>query len=176
MHIDQLITNPHNPRSISENKLEQLMKSIQEFPEMMNLRPVVIDEENIVLGGNMRLLACRQLGITEIPVVVAKGLTEEQKKEFIIKDNVGFGEWDWDMLANEWDVVLLDDWGLELPLDDDEPKSIDEQTTDEHLIGYIADMDPYIEGKKKPIKCVIIGKLGELTKGRDVVYYKTKAK
>ena len=176
MDINELITNPHNPRSISDTQLEKLMKSIQEFPEMLNLRPVVIDENNVILGGNMRVLACRQLGITDIPVVVAKGLSEDRKKEFIIKDNLGFGEWDWDILANEWDIVTLDEWGLDLPLDTDEPVAIDEQTTDEHLVGFIAEIDPYVEGRKKPIKCVIIGKLGELTKGRDVVYLKTKAK
>lgn len=176
MHIDELMTNPHNPRQISDGQLASLMKSIKEFPEMLNLRPIVIDENNIVLGGNMRLLACRQLGITDVPVTIAKGLTEEQKKEFIIKDNLGFGEWDWDILANEWDVVLLDDWGLELPLDEDEPAVIDDQSTDENLVGFIADMDSYIDGKKKPIKCVVIGKLGEQTKGREIVYFKTKSK
>jgi hypothetical protein len=176
MHIDELMSNPHNPRQISDGQLASLMKSIKEFPEMLNLRPIVIDENNIVLGGNMRLLACRQIGITDVPVVIAKGLTEEQKKEFIIKDNLGFGEWDWDILANEWDVVLLDDWGLELPLDEDEPAVIDEQTTDENLVGFIADMDSYVDGKKKPIKCVVIGKLGEQTKGREIVYFKTKSK
>ena len=176
MHIDELMTNPHNPRQISDGQLASLMKSIKEFPEMLNLRPIVIDENNIVLGGNMRLLACRQLGITDVPVTIAKGLTEEQKKEFIIKDNLGFGEWDWDILANEWDVVLLDDWGLELPLDEDEPAVIDDQSTDENLVGFIADMDSYVDGKKKPIKCVVIGKLGEQTKGREIVYYKTKSK
>jgi hypothetical protein len=176
MNIDLLISNPHNPRHITDKQLSKLVKSIEDFPEMLELRPVVIDENNIILGGNMRVLACRQLGMTDIPVVVAKGLTEDRKNEFIIKDNLGFGEWDWDILANEWDIVLLDDWGLALPLDDDEPAAIDEKANDEHLVGFIADMDSYVEGRKKPVKCVIIGKLGEMTKGREIVYYKTKAK
>lgn len=176
MDINELISNPHNPRSIREEKLEKLMQSIRDFPEMLELRPVVIDENNIVLGGNMRVLACRQLGIMEIPVVVAKGLSEERKKEFIIKDNLGFGEWDWDILANEWDVVLLDDWGLDLPMDENEPVAIDDKTTDEHLVGFLPEMDAYVEGRKKPIKCVVIGKLGELTKSKEIVYYKTKSK
>ena len=86
---------------------------------MLELRPIVIDENNIVLGGNMRLRACTEAGLTDVPVTMAKDLTEEQKKEFIVKDNVGFGEWDWDILANEWDAVKLEDWGLEgFPFED----------------------------------------------------------
>jgi ParB-like chromosome segregation protein Spo0J len=83
---------------------------------MLELRPIVVDENNIVLGGNMRLKACKEAGLTEVYIVKAEGLTELQKDEFIVKDNVGFGEWDWDMLANEWDVDLLDEWGLDVPI------------------------------------------------------------
>jgi ParB-like chromosome segregation protein Spo0J len=82
---------------------------------MLELRPIVIDENNIVLGGNMRLKACIEAGLKDVPVKQAKDLTEEQKKEFIVKDNVGYGEWDWNELANNWDEQLLTDWGLDLP-------------------------------------------------------------
>jgi ParB-like chromosome segregation protein Spo0J len=92
---------------------------------MLELRPIVVDENNIVLGGNMRLKACKEAGLKEVYIVKAEGLTELQKDEFIVKDNVGFGEWDWDMLANEWDVDLLDEWGLDLPVIMEEP-SLDE--------------------------------------------------
>lgn len=115
MLITQIKPNPNNPRIIKDNKFKQLVKSIQDFPQMLELRPIVIDENNIVLGGNMRLKACQEAGLTEVPVVQAKDLTEEQKKEFIVKDNVGYGEWDWEDLANNWDEQLLTDWGLDIP-------------------------------------------------------------
>jgi ParB-like chromosome segregation protein Spo0J len=83
---------------------------------MLELRPIVIDENNIVLGGNMRLKACQELGLKDVPTIFAKDLTEDQKKEFIIKDNVGFGEWNWDDLANDWDETKLVEWGLDLPV------------------------------------------------------------
>lgn len=103
-----------NPRHIRYEKFKKLVKSIQEFPEMLQLRPFVVNEDNVILGGNMRYQACIQLGIEEVPVVVAKGLTEEQQREFVIKDNVNFGEWDWDVLANEWESPELNNWGLEV--------------------------------------------------------------
>ena len=106
--------NPNNPRIIKNDKFKKLVKSIQEFPEMLKLRPIVVDEDMIVLGGNMRLKASKDAGLKEVWIEVAEGLTEEQKKEFIVKDNVGFGEWEWDMLANEWDSVQLAEWGLDV--------------------------------------------------------------
>jgi DNA modification methylase len=115
MKITEIKPNPNNPRIIKDNKFKQLVKSIQDFPQMLELRPIVIDENNIVLGGNMRLKACQEAGLTDVPVVLAKDLTEEQKKEFIVKDNVGYGEWDWDDLANNWDVEQLTEWGLDIP-------------------------------------------------------------
>lgn len=114
MLISQIKPNPNNPRIIKDQKFKLLVKSIQEFPEMLELRPIVIDENNVVLGGNMRLKACIEAGLTDVPVKVAT-LSEAQKKEFIIKDNVSFGEHDWDLLANEWDIQSLDDWGLDIP-------------------------------------------------------------
>lgn len=115
MKITDIKPNPENPRIIKDHKFKQLVESIKSFPKMLELRPIVIDENNIVLGGNMRLKACTEAGLTDVPVIYAKDLTEEQKKEFIIKDNVGYGEWDWDDLANNWDEQLLTEWGLDIP-------------------------------------------------------------
>ena len=115
MNIKEIKPNPNNPRIIKDHKFKQLVKSIQDFPQMLELRPIVIDENNMVLGGNMRLKACIEAGLKDVPVKQAKDLTEEQKKEFIVKDNVGYGEWDWDDLANNWDAQELTDWGLDIP-------------------------------------------------------------
>ena len=112
--ISKVKGNPDNPRIIKNDKFKKLVKSIQEFPEMLKLRPIVVDEDMMVLGGNMRLKASKDAGLKEVWIEVAEGLTEEQKKEFIVKDNVGFGEWEWDMLANEWDSVQLAEWGLDV--------------------------------------------------------------
>ena len=115
--ISEVKTNPKNPRLIKDDKFKKLVKSIQDFPQMLEIRPIVVDENNIVLGGNMRLKACKEAGLKEVFIVRAENLTKEQKDEFIVKDNVGFGEWDWDILANEWDVEKIQDWGLDLPVD-----------------------------------------------------------
>jgi site-specific DNA-methyltransferase (adenine-specific) len=119
--ISEVKPNPKNPRIIKDGKFHKLVKSIQEFPDMLNKRPLVVftdvDNKYVVLGGNMRLKACKEIGLKEIPIIVADEWTEEQKNEFLIKDNVGFGEWNWDQLANEWDAEKLDDWGLDLPID-----------------------------------------------------------
>ena len=116
--IKQVKSNPKNPRVIKDDKFKKLVKSIQEFPDMLNKRPLVCftdtDGKYVVLGGNMRLKACNELKLTEIPIILADEWTEEQKDEFLIKDNVGFGEWDWDDLANEWDAEKLEEWGLDL--------------------------------------------------------------
>jgi ParB-like chromosome segregation protein Spo0J len=112
--ISKIKSNPDNPRIIKDDKFKQLVKSIKDFPQMLELRPIVVDSDMVVLGGNMRLKACLEAGLKEVDILIADQLTEDQKKEFIIKDNVGFGEWDWDMLANEWDNELLSEWGLEV--------------------------------------------------------------
>ena len=112
--IHKIKSNPNNPRLIKDVRFKKLVKSIKEFPEMLKLRPIVVDEKNIILGGNMRHKACIEAGLKEIYVIQADDLSEEQKKEFIIKDNVGFGDWDWDILANGWDSKELDDWGLDV--------------------------------------------------------------
>jgi ParB-like chromosome segregation protein Spo0J len=123
--------NPDNPRYIRDSKFKKLVKSLKSFPEMLEKRPIVVDENMIVLGGNMRLKACKAAGLFEVWIDVAQGWTQEQKNEFIVKDNVGFGEWDWDILANEWNTEILSDWGLDLPVFDmpmdDEPKEEKEQ-------------------------------------------------
>jgi DNA modification methylase len=121
--INSIKGNPNNPRLIKDDKFEKLVKSIKEFPEMLHLRPIVVNDDMIVLGWNMRLKACREAGLTEVPVIKASDLTEEQQKEFIIKDNVSGGEWDWDILANEWDKEELEEWGLDVTFDTVEPEA-----------------------------------------------------
>lgn len=119
--ITNVKANPKNPRIIKDEKFKKLVKSIQEFPDMLNKRPLIVftdvDGKYVVLGGNMRLKACKEIGLKEVPVILADEWTEEQKAEFLIKDNVGFGEWDWDSLTNEWNADKLEDWGLDLPID-----------------------------------------------------------
>lgn len=124
---NRLKTNPSNPRAIRKDQLDKLVKSLREFPEMLEARPIVVDPDFVVLGGNMRLKAAQLAGLTEVPVYVATW-EEAKHKEFIIKDNLAFGEWDWDMLANEWDAEELDDWGLKVwqPEDDVDMSVLDE--------------------------------------------------
>ena len=137
--ISQVKSNPNNPRLIKNDKFKKLVKSVQDFPEMLELRPIVVDENMIVLGGNMRLKACIEAGLKEVWIEVAD-LTEQQKKEFTIKDNVGFGEWEWDMLANDWEQTELEDWGLDgFPFEDnknysDKNKEIDIDALDSDII------------------------------------------
>lgn len=107
--------NPNNPRLIKDDKFKKLVQSIKDFPEMLDIRPIVVNADMIILGGNMRYKACVEAGLKEIPVIVADKLTEEQQREFLIKDNTSGGEWDWEMLANEWDAEDLKDWGLDVP-------------------------------------------------------------
>lgn len=122
MKLNNIKSNPNNPRVIKDDKFKKLVKSIQEFPEMMSKRPMVcvtdVDGKLYPLGGNMRLKALTELEYKEIPddwIILADEWTEEKRKEFVIKDNVGFGEWDWDDLANNWDAEKLTDWGLDIP-------------------------------------------------------------
>jgi DNA modification methylase len=109
--------NENNPRILKDDKFKKLVQSIKDFPEMLEIRPIVVNNEMMVLGGNMRLKAIQEIGLKEIPIIKAENLTEEQEREFLIKDNVGFGEWDWDALANDWDADELKDWGMDLPGD-----------------------------------------------------------
>jgi DNA modification methylase len=113
--ISDVKTNPNNPRTIKDEKFNKLVKSIQDFPEMLRIRPIVVNSDMVVLGGNMRLKACKEAGLKEIPIIRADQLTEDQQREFIIKDNVGFGEWEWEMIRADWDVNELAEWGLDIP-------------------------------------------------------------
>ena len=148
--ISKVKGNPSNPRIIKNDKFKKLVKSIQEFPEMLKLRPIVVDEDFMVLGGNMRLKASKDAGLSEVWIDIAEGLTEEQKKEFIVKDNVGFGEWEWDILANEWDSVQLAEWGLDVWENED----------DKVTEGLIED-DEIPEVKESIVKRGDIWQLGE---------------
>jgi DNA modification methylase len=114
--IGKLKSNPNNPRILKDDKFKKLVSSIKSFPEMLSIRPIVVNEDMIVLGGNMRLKACKEAGLKEVHIIKASNLTAEQQREFIIKDNVGFGEWDWELIASEWNAEEVIEWGLDLPL------------------------------------------------------------
>ena len=120
--ISKVKPNKGNPRFIRDEKFTKLVKSLREFPDMAKLRPLIVNAEMVVLGGNMRLKAMQELKWETVPVIVADNLTPEQQAEFVIKDNVGFGDWDWEMLANQWDADLLTDWGLDIPHFEPEPQ------------------------------------------------------
>ena len=120
--LKKISTNEINPRLIKQEKFLQLVQSIKDFPEMLEKRPIVVDELGTILGGNMRLAACRQAGMKEVWCEIVMDWSEEQKRQFIIKDNINFGEWEWDMLANEWNENTLQEWGLDLPI----PKELKE--------------------------------------------------
>lgn len=134
--VSELKSNPNNPRIIKDDKFRKLVKSIQDFPEMLEARPIVVNKEMIVLGGNMRLKALQEAQVKEVTIDV-RDWTEEQQKEFIIKDNAGYGTWDWDTLANEFDEVKLEEWGLDIQ------------------IRLQEEID---ESKKEEIKCLCCGK------------------
>ena len=121
INIQEVKPNEKNPRFIKDYKFKKLVKSIKEFPQMLKLRPIVVNSDMVVLGGNMRLKACKEAGLKEVYILKADDLTEEQQREFIVKDNVGFGEWDWDVLGNEWNTQQLGDWGLEfMPFEEED--------------------------------------------------------
>ncbi len=143
-------TNPNNPRVIKDDKFDKLVQSIKDFPKMLEIRPIVVNDDMIVLGGNMRLKACKEAGLKEVPIIKASDLTEEQQREFIIKDNVGFGEWDWEQLK-EWDGEELEAWGLDVPtfMIDDSINDIDE-------------VDEFTESVNFVIKCESIEQLEQL--------------
>jgi DNA modification methylase len=114
--LSEIKPNPNNPRLIKDDKFKKLVQSVKEFPEMLDIRPIVVNADMVVLGGNMRLKACKEAGLKEVPIIMADKLTEDQQREFLIKDNVSGGEWDWDILANEWEVEQLEEWGLDIPV------------------------------------------------------------
>lgn len=132
VNISDLKANDTNPRFIRDDKFKKLVNSIKEFPQMLKIRPIVVNKDMVVLGGNMRLKACKEAGLKEVYIIKADELTEAQQKEFIIKDNVGFGEWEWDILANEWDEDLLEEWGLDIePFETEEVLEAEEDDFDE---------------------------------------------
>jgi len=119
--ISEVKLNPNNPRLIKDDKFKKLVRSIKDFPEMLNIRPIVVNSDMVILGGNMRYKACKEAGLKEVPVIITD-LSEEKQREFLIKDNTSGGEWDWEVLANEWNSEELESWGLDIP----ELKAIDE--------------------------------------------------
>jgi len=124
--ISEVKANPSNPRIIKDEKFRKLVESIKSFPEMLKLRPIVVNDDMIVLGGNQRLRACKEAGLKVVPIIKASELTEDQQKEFMIRDNASSGSWDFEALANEWDADMLNDWGVDVPVfgdaSDDEPE------------------------------------------------------
>jgi ParB-like chromosome segregation protein Spo0J len=145
--ISSIKANPNNPRIIRDDKFNKLVDSIKAFPQMLEIRPIVVNDDLIVLGGNMRLKACKEAGMKTIPVIKASGLTEDQHREFIIKDNIGFGDWDWQMIAAEWNTDLMTEWGLDVPQFD---ATVDYSILDEEdLAGSLSEM---ADGVKKAIQ------------------------
>jgi ParB-like chromosome segregation protein Spo0J len=157
--------NPNNPRVLQDEKLEKLVRSIKDFPQMLEIRPIVVNDDMVVLGGNMRLKACKDAGLKEVPVIKAGDLTKDQQREFIIKDNVGSGEWDWNLLSTEWDTEELDEWGLkawdtsEVDLNDFfEDDTTEKQNTNKIILEYSDEEYPEVlelfanfEGSKESI-------------------------
>ena len=124
MHVSLIKPNPNNPRHIKKDKFDKLVNSIKQFPEMLEARPLILNKDNVVLGGNMRLQALIKAGILDVPVIYVDWDADKQS-EFIIKDNLSYGEWDYDIIANEWDVIKLDDWGFDLNIGSGDEKKID---------------------------------------------------
>jgi ParB-like chromosome segregation protein Spo0J len=145
--ISKVVPNENNPRFIKDYKFKKLVKSIQDFPEMLKLRPIVVNKDMVVLGGNMRLKACKEAGLKEVYILKADELTEQQQREFIVKDNVGFGEWDWDILANEWDNQQLKEWGMDVWQPEEE---VDYSALED------LDLDETIEDKEAGVKRAIM--------------------
>jgi hypothetical protein len=123
--IEEIILNPNNPRIIKNDKFKKLVKSIKEFPEMLEVRPIVVDNDMVVLGGNMRTKACIEAGLSEVHIIRFSNLSDDKKKEFIVKDNVGYGEWDFDLLLEDWTKEKLIHWGMDIPNKKDKKEVID---------------------------------------------------
>jgi hypothetical protein len=145
--ISEVKLNPNNPRLIKDDKFKKLVQSIKDFPEMLDIRPIVVNSDMVILGGNMRFKACKEAGLKEVPIIVADNLTEEQQREFLIKDNTSGGEWDWDLLANEWDAEQLNDWGLEVW---QAPAEIDYSLLDDEDVS--SQLEDMTNGVKKAIQ------------------------
>lgn len=137
--ISEIKANLDNPRIIRDDKFAKLVESIRSFPSMLHLRPIVVNTDMVVLGGNMRLRACKEAGMKHIPVIVAEDITEAQQREFIIKDNVGFGEWNWDALANEWEAAQLEEWGMDIPKFDTEDQPDEDEKPKTYNVQVMCD-------------------------------------
>lgn len=142
--ISKVKLNKENPRYIKDHKFEKLKQSLKDFPEMLELRPIVVDSDLMILGGNMRYQAAKDIGMSDVFITVAEGLTDEQKKEFIIKDNASFGDWDWDLLANNWSDVELGDWGVDVWQPEEE--------VDYSILDDAEDIDDELELMSKGVK------------------------
>ena len=144
--IKKIKNNPKNPRVIKNAKFMKLVESIKEFPQMLDIRPIIVNKENIILGGNMRFRASIEAGLKEV-TIARVNLTPEEEDEFIVKDNSNFGEWDWDVLANQFQLDELGDWGLDIPIyltDDDEEPEFDEDIVDKRLESFLESNISYI--------------------------------
>jgi hypothetical protein len=137
--LSEIKVNPNNPRLIKDDKFAKLVQSIKDLPQMLAIRPIVVNSDMVVLGGNMRLKACKEAGLKEVPIIIADNLTEDQQREFLIKDNVSGGEWDWSMIANEWDADQLEEWGLDVP---DWSKGIDANLMTDEDVDIEDEFDP----------------------------------
>jgi ParB-like chromosome segregation protein Spo0J len=136
--IREIKPNPNNPRLVKDDNFKKLVESVKGFPDMLNVRPIVVNKDMIVLGGNMRLKAMKEAGYKEANIEIVDW-TEEQQREFIIKDNIGYGEWDWNIIANEWDAQVLQHWGLEIPIfkDTEEQEDISDKIKQDFRIEVV---------------------------------------
>ncbi len=174
LKLTDIRLNPSNPRTIKDSNFKKLVQSIKDFPEMLETREIVVNQDHVILGGNMRFKAAKEAGLNEVPVKIVDW-PEDKQREFIIKDNVSGGEWDWDILANEWDAELLDGWGLGLPAtfgnedgeEDDTPEVSSEPPKSK--LGEI-----YLLGRHRVMcgDCTDFGQLSELLNGKlgDLVF------
>lgn len=145
--LNEIKANAENPRTIKREQLERLKDSIKAFPQMLYLRPLIINKDKVILGGNMRLKALKELNYSEVPVIIVEDLTPEQEKEFVLKDNLNYGEWNWDILSTDWDLTSISNWGLDIPKwvnDDEAEPEFDEDINHNYL-------DTYINSKIKQI-------------------------
>jgi hypothetical protein len=171
MKLTELKENKSNPRVIKDDKFKKLVKSIKEFPKMLEMRPIVVDKDNVVLGGNMRLKACKDAGLTEVPVLSAEHLTLEEQQQFIVKDNLSYGEWDWDSLTKDFDMTALTEWGMDVPSFN---MNIMEPEVDYSVLG--DKMETYINNAIKQIVLYyetkqykqVLEKLDEISKSQEL--------
>lgn len=178
--IKDIKPNTRNPRYIDEKEFKSLVESIKSFPEMLDARPIVVDKDLRILGGNMRWKASLEAGLGQVTIYIA-GWDPEKDKEFIIKDNVSAGQWDWEMLANEWDADDLNDWGLEIPGIDDDPVESQEPEAEGRKVIILYFDEPseweqaqkrfglsdYMKQNIKPKD--VQGAVGHMMNGRDII-------